>query len=307
MEIEEVGLVLEPRINPFFFDFFTSNIQLYMNMERKEIQIFPYLDHNDRYFSNMLEEFSVPCELIDYSSEEALINVFATFIETSYYVYLELRDWNILYGFDKEKQVFKRMTINGELKFSEISFCDFLSQYHCKKQIKNSITLYKYKSWKYPNDFNISMIIANLNAYLEGNSSFAITTRKQILYFTDKPFVYGINVYKEIAEDQNCMDYFLKDISLSAKIHEHYQIVLNMLEFIRHHKVISEEEYIEHKAGFKVLARLSGSIKNLVFKNAMEQIENISEKLSVLLHELKEQDELETDKLISSLEKEERK
>ena len=76
---------------------------------------------------------------------------------------------------------------------------------------------------------------------------------------------------------------------------------MKMLEFMNHINVISDENYIIHEIGFKELAKISALIKNMIIKNELNQIEDIKQKLVLLLRELKQKDEIETKKLIHSL------
>lgn len=300
LEFNEAGLFIEPKINTFFYDFFTCNTQLFYDIQKNQIFTFPKLEYDNRYFSNMLEAYSIPCELISESDIE-FIMLFEKFIENAFYIFIKLQKLSIFYGFDRKKRVFKRMTLNQGLEFSEISFDNFLMQYCYEKQSGECITLYKYKSWRYPNSINKEIMILNLKAYIEGKSSCAVTTRKQILYFMDKPFIYGVKIYERIAQYDDYMELFLSDANLSAQIYEHYLIMLKMLDFINHIDIISDEQYKKRTTGFRALTRISSCIKNIVFRIDMDRKEEIKKKLIVLFQELRKKDETETRELIEDL------
>ena len=237
LEFEEAGLYIGPKINTFFYDFYISNTQLYFDSKNMRILTSPQLDHDDRFFSNMLEGYSIPQELISYSDIE-LLEFFMKLIVDHNYIYLQLHEFciparfhnkgiesmNIIYGFDKKRGVFKRMSFYQALEFSEISFDKFLTTYHYKNNKMDVITLYKYKSWRYPNNFDVDTVISNLKAYIGGESSFAVTSRKKILYLTEKPFFYGVKIYETIAEHDTYMNSFLMDEKLSGQIYEDVRI-----------------------------------------------------------------------------------
>ncbi|MCI8371709.1 MAG: hypothetical protein HFI75_04805 [Lachnospiraceae bacterium] len=319
LEFDEIGLWIEPKINSFYNDFFTANVQLIWNKEKRRMMTYPQLDYDDRYFSNRLEGYSMPRGLIRCSGMER-IEFFIQLIEDGYYVYLklqnryetegegeqeqeELKYISILYGFDRRKQHFKRMTFNPEFAYSEISFQQFSEMYDSGYPELDIITLYRYKSWRYPNCFHADRIIANLEAYIEGKGSFFLTAQKRMLYLSKKPLLYGIKILEAIAEKEDCMESFLLDTALSRMICEHYTIMLHMLQYVCYMRALTKEEYQIHKAGFQELVRRSNAVDRLVFRYAISPAEEIREQLLFMFRDMIQMDKAETKRLIYHLKK----
>lgn len=199
------------------------------------------------------------------------------------------------------KGMFKQITLEDDLQFSEITFDNFWKVYQAEKSLDGVVILYQYKSWRYPKAFDVDSVLSCLRTYLDGNGSFAITARKRILYFTEKQILCGLKIFDEILTQDACMECFLANRNLAGQIHEHYRIILNMLEFIKHIKIINENELCEHKANFQDLVRISARIKYAVFQNEMSPDENTKEKVVLLLRELRQKDESATGRLVQSL------
>ena len=315
MCFKEVGMLAEPKINSFFYDFFICNTQLYFNKKTHEITTYPKLEHDDRYFSNMLDERSIPIELLEYE-EDDLIDFIIKQIDMRYYICLDLNitrgqdsgelrgkceNFDIIYGYDKRKNTFNLLSFYGKTMFWKISFKDFLELYKSGKEKNEVLTLHKYKSWKYLSTFNKEMLLENLNAYIAGESSYAVTARKKVLYFDTKEYIYGSSILSEIVDNEDYFNGFIKsDISI-RRIQEHYLIILEMLNLMKNINVISDEIYIscfyEYNKLIYICEHISIALKEYNMENCREKKNNILD----LLQHMTELDKKTTMKMYNKI------
>ena len=312
--IMEAGVYVSPKINPFFYDFYTSHIQLCYTSDNMIIA--PHFDYYERYFSKMIPARQIPMSMIDISDRK-VIDYFVDLLSRNYYINLGVDEYyipgrndygkrhhmhvNFIYGVDKSRKVFKLMGFDTFLKFSEINFEDFF--YGIQRDVGKGakINLYRYNSIDYPDSFNINAVVYLLKAYLTGHHSFAISSSEIIIEDCNKPIVYGLDIYELICNDAKHMSRFLRDIRIIYQIYEHHLILKEMLGFINHIQILSDDDYKSHSQMFDEIIQLSAVIKNVVLKNRMATKEGIENKIKGMLLELKEKETYAISELIECL------
>lgn len=314
-EYTEVGLYISAKVSPFFYEFFPCHLQLCFSRATKVLM--PHVETEDRYFSNMLEVYHLPSEAIVFPDKE-LLNFFMELLSKKYYIRLRLNEFyvpetpsyqkldfahvNYLYGYDKERKVFKVIGYNRYLLFTEISFTDFLLAYKHKKYLKDKITLYKYNCQAKPQKFPLEETIANLKAYINGTNSYLVTLKRTIVPDEKEPFVYGAKIFEAIAENAEFIDSFIRDIRLAYKFQERYLIIKNMLELMYSHGILLEEAYRKYVEAFQGLFNYVEVMRELILKHYVKSIPDIRLQIKEMLLKLKGEDEQVTEELIEKLE-----
>lgn len=313
--INEVGVCISPKVNPFFYDFYISHIQLCYTSDNMIIA--PHFDYYERYFSKMLPAMQVPMGMIGISDEK-VVNYFTGLIAQGYYInmgvdefYIPGRDdygkrhhmhVNFLYGFDKAKGVFQLIGFDRFLKFSEITFENFFLGIQREVSKGTKINVYKYNSRSYPDAFNLEAAVYCLKAYVRGHHSFAISASEIIVEDKNRPIVYGLDIHEMICSDEQHMSRFLRDIRVVYQIYEHNLIMKEMLGFMNHIQVLADEDYNKLEHIFDNAVKLSAVLKNVVLKNRMASKKNIEVKVKDMLMDLREKEKENIEKLIVSLE-----
>lgn len=309
LNFREVGVYLAPKVNPFFYDFYASHIQLCIDSTLKRLTPFP--DMEDQYFSNMLDVYQMPREIFNF--DNSIINTFIMLISMGYYIRLRLDEFyiqggfhfdhaNFIYGYDIDRKKFQMIGYHKFLEFFELDFEKFILAAIGKRSITDKITLYKYNSKYYPDKFNIDMLLFNLKAYIAGKSEFALNSRKAVIYDKKIPMVCGIKVYDEIIKTEEYMKSFVEDIRMSHQLQEHNFIMIDLIKFLKSIGLLSEEFYTQNIQNFQENLRLSEVMKHIVMKHEVKPIESVQSKLQGLLKELKEKDEKAMKLLVSNLE-----
>lgn len=317
-EYTELGLYVSPKVSPFFYEFFPCHLQLCFSRATKVMM--PHVETEDRYFSNMLEVYHLPSETILFPDEE-LLHFFMELLSKKYYVRLRLNEFyvpetpsyqkldfahvNYLYGYDKEKGVFKLIGYNRYLLFTEISFSDFLLAYRHKKHLKDKITLYKYNCQANPQKFPLKETIDNLQAYINGTNHYLVTLKRAIVPDEKEPFVYGVDIFEAIADNTEFMDSFIRDVRLAYRLQERYLIIKNMLELMFYNRILSEEVYKKQVEAFEGLFNYVEVMRKLILKHYVKSIPDIYSQIKEMLLKLKELDEKATRELIGKLEESE--
>lgn len=312
--ITEAGLYISPKINPFFYDFFVSHVQLCYTTDT--MRIAPHFESYERCFSQMLQFTQVPMDMIDISDKK-IIDYFIDLISKKYYINMGLDEFfipdrraynkykhmhvNFIYGVDKTKKVFKLMGFDRILKFSEIDFDNFFNAIQREIGPATKINLYKYSSKKNPQKLDLDIVVSMLKAYRNGHNSVAVSSTKIIVNNINMPIIYGLKIHEMIINNAKHMEAFIKDIRIAYQIYEHNLIILKMLEFMNHIKVLSSEDYARHLNTFNEILQISVNVKNLIVKNRMKPILNIHARLKELLMDLKSKEEYGIIKLINDL------
>lgn len=311
----ELGVYVSPKISPFFYEFFPCYLQLCFSRATKVMV--PHVETEDRYFSSMLETYHLPSEVIEYSGEE-LVDYFIKLLAKKYYIRLRLNEFyvpetpsyqkldfahvNYLYGYDRVKRVFKVIGYNKYLLFTEISFDDFVLSFNYKKHLNNKITLYKYNCKSTPQEFPIEETISNLKSYLQGRNSYLVTPNREVVTVSNDSFVYGIKIFDEIANNNEYIDSFIRDVRLAYRLQERYLIIRNMLELMMHIRILSKEVYEQQTSAFQALFLYVETIKEMILKHYVKSIPDIHKQIGKMLKILKKKDENTTRKLVETLE-----
>ncbi|MCI8371883.1 MAG: hypothetical protein HFI75_05730 [Lachnospiraceae bacterium] len=306
----EVGVYVAPKVNPFFYDFYTSHIQLCIDPTLKRLTPFP--DMEDQYFSNMLDVYQVPREIINF--DNSAIDTFILLLSMGYYIRLRLDEFyiqggfhldhaNFLYGYNIEQKKFLMIGYHKFLEFFELDFEKFLYAATGKRGITDKITLYKYNSKYYPNKFNLDILLFNLQAYVTGKSEFVLNSKKAVIYDKKLPMICGVKIYDEIIKTEEYMICFVEDIRMSHQLQEHNVIMIDLLNFLKSIKILTEECYIRNVKRFHENLKLSEIMKNMVLKNEIKAVDGIYEKLQTSLRKLGEKDMEAMQLLIRDLEK----
>lgn len=313
-ESMEAGIYISPKINPFFYDFYTSHIQLCYTSDNMIIA--PHFDYYERYFSKTIPARQIPMSMLAISSKK-IIDYFIMLLSKKYYINLGVDEFyipgrndfgkrhhmhvNFIYGVDIKKRVFKIIGFDTFLKFSEIDFDGFFQGIQRDIGKSTKINLYKYSSKDYPKVFNLEAVIYSLKSYLHGDNSFAISSSEIIIEDCNRPIVYGLNIHTLICNNEKHISRFLRDIRISYQMYEHNLIIKEMLIFMQHIGILSEEDYERNVKRYDAIIRISGMIKNIVLKNRMAPKENVKEKVKKMLLELKEKEAEALEELIDCL------
>lgn len=191
---------------------------------------------------------------------------------------------------------------NRYLLFTEISFSDFLLAYKYKKHLKNKITLYKYNCQAMPQSFPLEETIRNLKAYLNGTNSYLVTPKRTIVPDEKEPFVYGVKIFEAIAENEEYMDSFIRDVRLAYRLQERYLIIKSMLELMYYNRILSEEDYGEQVEAFQDLFDYVEMIRKLILKHYVKSIPDIYMQVKEMMQKLKEKDENAAKEMVRKLE-----
>ncbi len=316
VEFNEVGIYVGPQISPFFNEFYPSHLQLCFSKSTKTLM--PHVDMEDRYFSKMLEVYHIPKEILRFSDENILV-YYQELLSKKYYVRLRLNEFyvpgtpsykkldfshvNYLYGYDREREVFKVIGYNRYLIFTEISFDEFLQAIKYDKQLRDKITLYKYNSIASVEEFPVEAAVFNLKAYVKGDNRHLVTPDKMMINNKNLPFVYGLRIYETIAESTEYIEYLLKDVRLVYKLKERYIIVKDMVDLLSHTHVLTEEDAKMHMNELQILIQFVDVLQEMILKHYIKSISDIHVKISKRLYDLTKMDREATVKLIENLEK----
>ncbi|MCI8371710.1 MAG: hypothetical protein HFI75_04810 [Lachnospiraceae bacterium] len=311
----EAGLYIRPRINPFYYDFYPSHIQLCYTSDNKIIA--PHFDYYERYFARQIPARQIPLSIVDISSKQ-VVDYFINLIEQNYYINLGVDEFyipgrndyqkrhhmhvNFLYGFDRTRKVFQLIGFDQFLKYSEIDFDSFY--YAIQREVREGtkINLYQYSSRSDPEEFHLEAVCYMLKAYLHGYNSFAVSSTEIIVEDRNKPILYGLQIHKKICSDREHMSRFLRDIRIIYQIYEHSLIMKEMLIFMNHIHILPDGIYEGCMKLFDAVIQLSSVIKNVVLKNKVSPIENIEIKIKGLLTDLKQKEETAISYLLAGLE-----
>jgi len=315
-KIKEVGMFIHPRINPFYYDFFVSHIQLCCTTDTMVIA--PHFEAYERVFSTSLQVMHMPMDMLDISDKK-IVDYFVELIEKKYYINMglnenyipgrssyQVRDYihvNFIYGVDKERRVFKLLGFDTTLKYDEIDFDNFFLAIQRRIDPTSKINLYKYDSKGYPKKFNLPLAIRLLEAYLEGKGIVALSSNKTMNIEKTQPIMFGLDIIEHIISDEYYMDGFIKDKRVIFQIQEHIEIVIKMVEFLKYINLLSDELSKVITDKLNEVHYQSQIILNLVLKNMISDISEIKEKLREKLINLKKMEQEALSDLILSLKK----
>ena len=282
--IKKAGIYVNPKINPFFYQFCITQLQLCYSRTTKTMM--SQTEMSAKNFTNLLEIYTIPKETL-MDSKEQLVNYFINLIELRYYICLRLDEYyvperyayqskhffhsNFIYGFDKKKEIFLLLGFEKYIKLTEIGFEEFIKALQYDKAHTDKITIYKYNSKKYPEKFPINIAIRILKAYLEGECCYAVAGDKIVSHPLDQTMLYGLNVYKAIINQDDDMEAFITDIRLSNQLYEHYQNLYIMLGNLGQLHC-ETEELCRCMNGVQELLTISESIKVQDLKLKLEEI-----------------------------------
>lgn len=294
--IIEAGLLICPKINPFYYDFFTSHMQLCCTADTMIIA--PHFESYERFFSSSLQSMHMPMDMLNITDEK-IINLFSELIEKNYYINLGLNEYyipgrssykkkefihaNFVYGVDKKRKLFKLLGFDNTLIYDEISFCNFFHAIQRKITATSKINLYKYDSKSYPHKFNLPNTIKMLEAYLNGWNIVAISSTKILMIDNEQECYYGINILDQIINQKNYLYNFIEDRRIMYQVCEHIEIIINMMEFLKHIYLLSEKIYQNVFDQFICLRKNGNIILNIILKNKIAKVTNIDVKVKELL------------------------
>ena len=310
----QLGVYISPKINPFYYDFYTSHIQLCYTDRMK---IAPHFDYYERYFSKMIPVRQLPMSMIDITNKN-IIEYFINLLEKKYYINLGVDEYyipgrldyqkrhhmhvNFIYGFDREKAVFKLIGFDKFMKYSEIDFESFFYAIQRDVESSSKINLYKYSSKCTPVGFNIEASLLVLQAYLTGDNIFALSASEVIVEDINKPLIYGLKIHEIICNDENHMSRFLRGIRIIYQIYEHNLIMKEMLKFINHIGILPNSELDILIELYDEVIRLSSTIKNIILKNTMNPKVGIEHKVREMMIDLQKKETVAVKKVIRCLE-----
>lgn len=310
----EAGFCVHPKINPFFYDFFTSHLQLCCMNDTMAIA--PHFEMYERNYSGMLQTLQVPLELVGENKDE-ILSYFIKLLMNNYYINVGLNEYyiadrslhqkqnfvhaNFFYGVDVERQVFQIMGFDGRLKYSEIDFEHFVKAIESEKSASAKITLYKYGSRAYPSSLNIETVIMVLNAYLRGEALIAISASKVLENMEDGMVTYGLEIYERIINEKEYRGVFIKDIRISFQMYEHNKIMLEFLIFLQHIGLLTEEQYNKCQFIYQDIIKINKLIQTLLLRNRKRAVVDIEEKIILFVGDLKEKEESVLKELLQNL------
>lgn len=308
--LKKAGIYINPRVNPFFYEYYVTQLQLCYNSAAKLIMPQTQIDVDN--FTNILDVYHVSRETIPLNNNK-LIEYYMDLLSKRYYICLQLDEYyvsereayqnrhimhrNYIFGFNRKKRVFKLMGFDNSMIFSEIGFDEFIKADCYQEEVTNNIMIYKYNSKKQPDRFPKETVIKILKSYLEGKNCYALTWQK-IVIDSEPSFVYGIKIFDLMICSAADRQSFIKDIRLSDQICEHYLNVIRIIELITGSGYVSEDVCIGHYSRFQALVEISSLLKTILIKKAAD----IDEKVRELLIELKKRDVEATEKVIELME-----
>ena len=315
-KMTEAGVLFEPHINPFFYDFFASHLQLCCTSDTMIIA--PHFESYERFFSSALQCMQIPMDMINIKEKE-VVHYFVELIEKGYYINLGLNEYfipnrsfyhagnfvhvNFIYGVDKEKRVFKLMGFDTFLKFDEIGFDDFFLAIQREYGPMSKINVYKYDSKSYPIQMNLKLIIQMLEAYLNSERIVAVSSSKTIVIDEKEPIIFGTGIIDNILKNKTAMNAFIYDERIAFQIQEHIKIVMEMVNFLNFSDILKDVVSEQLLKELKGVSNIASIMLNLIIKNSFSEITDIRNRLKRLLTKLKESEEIVISELLLELKK----
>lgn len=313
-ECYEISVYVRPKINPFFYDFFVSNIQLCCTTDTMIIA--PHFESYERVFSTSLQSMQVPMSMLEISNKE-IVNYFVNLIENKYYINLGLNEYyipgrssyhiekyihvNFVYGVDTTRKIFYVLGFDTVLKYSKVSYDEFYLALQREIGPTTKMNLYKYDSKRYPYKFNVDMAIKTLEAYIEGENCVTISSTRRIYIDEKEPLVYGMKIYDFIIEQEINLEKFIKDRRVIYQIYEHITIMIKFCEFIRYIGLLENNKYQSIVSGFQKAEQEATIILNMILKNNRVNGNNILQKIKEKMERLRNCDKQVMQELLKEL------
>lgn len=178
--------------------------------------------------------------------------------------------FNLVYGYDDEKEVFYALGYkqSGKLSTAYISYHVLV-----RDIVGKNVVRYKKNINTTPYMFSIDYLLKSLEEYLYGIDS----SEKYMGVIGKQKGVYGINVFNELLYTERGRELIVTDRRLSFVLYEHCVNMIDRLNFIDKMGFLDKEsrEYL-FEIGYEML-KASEILKNGVIKNIYKK--NMSEKI----------------------------
>lgn len=286
----EAGILVEPKINPFFYEFFLSHIQLCCTKDT--IIAAPHFEGYERNYP-MLECRQIPMNLLDIS-KESFLDMLIRMLKKGYYINLGLNEFylpdrssyqkqnhvhvNFLYGVDLEEKYFMVMGFDRVLKYSRVPFKEFFQAVQREVSVFAKINLYRYVSKAYLRPFPIQQAVCMLKAYREGAGQVIVASDRLVSCLDDNLW-FGIDIYKNIIEEKKIRTRVVQDIRISYQLYEHDLIMREFLHFLVRIKTLCEEQIASVDKQYGEIETLHKKIQAVILKNRIKPRESTEEKI----------------------------
>ena len=181
---------------------------------------------------------------------------------TRYHGNRSLRHSLLIFGYDDEKRMFKSLDFDkrGILKVFDVCYDDCINAVF-SEQITKETALYKHcTDTGFHTDATI--ITAQLEDYLAGNN----ISDRYSLFFPRMDYVYGINVYDELADYISGCDKYI-DYRAFHALWDHKRFMKALIVYLRKKELIDNDMDIDDE--YTVVLKKSELLKNLVLKQGI--------------------------------------
>lgn len=287
--------------NNVYYEWLYSN---YINISSNCNSSFMRID----FFSNMIKSYSPYTSnyFIDYSFEDintiqrmgmSVLEFVKTNIKQGRYIEMYINDkitspndytadffhQNLIYGYNEiESHLNILMYKNGIPVEKTISYIDFESADNVSV-INKTITVCTYNMDKVIYEINPKYLSFILREYCESNN----TSFKMSHLFMPNKFINGIAVYDELSTE-NGIRILLQDIRVSNLLYERSLCMNDRIEYLYYRGILQDYEYRRiYESTNKVYIK-SVSLRNIILKNRIKEIDKIYNKIRKHIMEMKE-------------------
>jgi hypothetical protein len=196
---------------------------------------------------------------------------------------------NLIYGYDEDKKILYIMGFNklGKPELSEISYDIFNVAYNTSYTYANIYML------KYVPDFsmyklNTHEIISSIDEYIHGcNTSIRFGNLFMPLNNT-----FGLQVYDELMKNDRNIDIFIHDVRISYLLFEHKKIMRDRISYLAKRGLINLDHSTDILCLMENIYSKSELITNLVIKYSINHDENIKNRITILMNDVKEMEKI---------------
>ena len=173
---------------------------------------------------------------------------------------------NLLYGFSADESEFYGLGYKDKLQVATISK-NLVNEYIKEDSL---VKLYKYNPNNLAIPFDMKRFIELLKGFVQGESTGLGFSN----ILPEDNYTYGLKVFEVMLQEQRAKYVIQHDQRVVYLIYEHAKLMAERLEFFRHRRYLSEDEFERLEYLCTEMVRCIESMKNLVLKNKIKESYN---------------------------------